>query len=127
MRISVVGGGVLGLSCALRLSQAVHDVTVVAADKPERTTSAVAGGFIFPPRGTEPFALCAEWTKATVGELGRSGAPGVRSLPGRLILSSRDYDPGWASTLSGATWNGDTLTFTTAVVDTPVYLGWLAA
>ncbi|MFD8492097.1 NAD(P)/FAD-dependent oxidoreductase [Amycolatopsis sp. NPDC059657] len=127
MRISVVGGGVIGLSCALRLSRAGHDVTVVTADKPEHTTSAVAGGLVFPPRGTEPFALCAKWTRATVGELERSGAPGVRSLPGRLMLSSRDDDPGWASTLPGATWSGDTLAFTTAVVDTPVYLGWLAA
>ncbi|WP_370942687.1 NAD(P)/FAD-dependent oxidoreductase [Amycolatopsis sp. cg5] len=126
MRVAVVGGGVIGLSCALRLARAGHDVTVVTADEPEHTTSAVAGGLIFPPRGTEPFAVCAKWTRDTVAELARSGASGVRFLPGRLMLPSRSADPGWASTLGGTTWEGDTLTFTAALVDTPVYLRWLA-
>ncbi|SDY34345.1 D-amino-acid oxidase [Amycolatopsis xylanica] len=127
MRVAVVGGGVIGLSCALRLARAGHDVTVVTADKPEHTTSAVAGGLVFPPPGTEPFAVCAKWTKVTVAGLARSGAPGVRFLPGRLMLPSRDADPGLASTLPGTAWDGDTLMFTTALVDTLVYLGWLAA
>ena len=41
-RVIVVGAGVVGLSCAVRLLEAGHRVDVVARDLPLETTSAVA-------------------------------------------------------------------------------------
>ena len=41
-RVIVVGAGVVGLSCAIRLLEAGHRVDVVARDLPLETTSAVA-------------------------------------------------------------------------------------
>ncbi|MEQ4521121.1 FAD-dependent oxidoreductase, partial [Nocardioides kribbensis] len=41
-RVVVVGAGVVGLTCALRLLQAGHRVDVVARDLPLETTSVVA-------------------------------------------------------------------------------------
>jgi D-amino-acid oxidase len=41
-RVIVVGAGVVGLSCAVRLLEAGHHVDVVARDLPLETTSAVA-------------------------------------------------------------------------------------
>ena len=41
-RVVVVGAGVIGLSCALRLLEAGHRVDVLARDLPQETTSSVA-------------------------------------------------------------------------------------
>src|SRR5260370_35775421 len=46
--IVVVGAGVVGLTCALRLREAGHAVRVVAREPPLFTTSAVAGAVWFP-------------------------------------------------------------------------------
>ncbi|MCA9675068.1 MAG: FAD-binding oxidoreductase, partial [Myxococcales bacterium] len=50
MKITVVGAGVVGLTCAVELQAAGHDVTVVAARTGEATTSAVAAAIWFPYR-----------------------------------------------------------------------------
>ena len=50
MRIIVVGAGVVGLSCAVRLLEAGHRVDVVARDLPRETTSAVAAAIWYPYR-----------------------------------------------------------------------------
>jgi len=47
-RICVVGAGVSGLTAAITLSKAGHDVTVVAKDQGERTTSSIAAAFWYP-------------------------------------------------------------------------------
>ncbi len=46
--VTVVGAGVVGLTTALALRAAGHRVRVLAAERPERTTSAVAGALWFP-------------------------------------------------------------------------------
>lgn len=48
MRITVIGAGVTGLTCALELTEAGHDVTVIADHGPGDTVSAVAGAIWFP-------------------------------------------------------------------------------
>jgi D-amino-acid oxidase len=126
VKVSVVGGGAVGLSCASRLAGAGHDVTVVAERKPADTTSAIAGGLIYPP-GTKPFGKCAAWTAASVAEFRRRGGPGIRMMPGRLIHAERVPDPEWTVAMDDFAWEGSTLGFTTAIVDTPVYLDSLAA
>lgn len=67
MRIIVVGGGIIGLSCAFRLAQRDHDVTVVSADDVSDTTSTVAGGLIY-PRHTGSDGRETAWTAATVAQ-----------------------------------------------------------
>ena len=65
-RVAVVGGGVIGLTCALELARAGHRVQVLSADPVEATTSAVAAALWFPYRvsrrgrssGTAPGCRC---------------------------------------------------------------------
>ena len=49
-RITVIGAGVIGLTCAHELAEAGHEVTVVADRSPGDTVSTVAGGLWFPYR-----------------------------------------------------------------------------
>ncbi len=50
MRVIVVGAGVVGLTCAVRLAEAGHDAHVLARDLPPETTSAVAAALWYPYR-----------------------------------------------------------------------------
>lgn len=54
-RITVIGAGVIGLSCACDLANAGHEVTVIADHGPGDTVSALAGALWFPyyAAGTE--------------------------------------------------------------------------
>ncbi len=49
-RVIVVGAGVVGLTCAVRLLEDGHRVDVVARDLPLETTSAVAAAIWYPYR-----------------------------------------------------------------------------
>ncbi|OZM71179.1 D-amino-acid oxidase [Amycolatopsis antarctica] len=135
MRIGIAGGGVIGLSCAVRLGEAGHDVVLVSALPVELTTSMVAGGLVY-PRHAEPARRCADWTAASVAEFTRlAGAEGtgVRALPGRLLRRAERPVPGWADAVGGiartelgSPWV-DALAFRPPLVDTAVYLPWLRA
>ena len=48
--MTVVGAGVVGLTCAVRLLEAGHQVDVLARDLPLETTSAVAAALWYPYR-----------------------------------------------------------------------------
>ncbi len=50
MRVIVVGAGVIGLSCAVRLAERGFEVHVLARDLPLESTSAVAGALWYPYR-----------------------------------------------------------------------------
>ncbi|OKA03022.1 FAD-dependent oxidoreductase, partial [Amycolatopsis regifaucium] len=125
MRISVVGGGVIGLSCAHRLAGAGHDVTVLTEARPEETTSAVAGGVLFPPPAANSGRVD-RWTVASVREYRSLGAPGVRVIRGTYFVPREAPVPSWAFSMPDLDHEPGRLTFTTAVIDTPVYLAWLA-
>ena len=60
-RVVVVGAGVVGLSCAVRLLEAGHRVDVVARDLPLETTSAVAAALWYPYRAF-PHERVAGWS-----------------------------------------------------------------
>ncbi|WP_158894357.1 NAD(P)/FAD-dependent oxidoreductase [Amycolatopsis anabasis] len=136
MRVAVVGGGIIGLSSALRLAQIGRDVTVLTASPPEGTTSMVAGGLIY-PRHAEPADRCARWTEVSFAEFQRLAAvpgTGVRLLPGRLLRRTERPLPVWADAVGGIIrridvddpW-ADSLDFSPPLVDTERYLTWLAA
>lgn len=134
MRIGVIGGGVVGLSCAVRLGQAGHEVVLSSPVPAAETTSMVAGGLIY-PRHVEPAGSGAEWTAASVAEFRRLAGvagTGVRLLPGRLLRRADRPVPVWADAVGGisrrtgigAPWV-DALEFAPPLVDTMAYLDWL--
>ncbi|MGW3961194.1 FAD-dependent oxidoreductase [Amycolatopsis sp. NPDC005003] len=123
MRVTVAGAGMVGLSCAYRLAEAGHDVTVVAAAPPAGSTSAVAGGVVYPPL-RRPDERVVRWTAASLAVLRGQDAPGIRFRRGRVL---GDPDPWWLPAVADPVREGDGVAFATAVVDTPVYLEWLLA
>ena len=134
-RVVVIGAGVVGLSCAIRLQQAGHQVDVVARDLPLETTSAVAAALWYPYRAF-PFERVAAWSGATYTELERlSKDPdaGIRMVEGTELHRRRTSDPWWRNavpTLTRVTAMPppyvDGWTFRTPVAEMPVYLRWLA-
>jgi D-amino-acid oxidase len=136
-RVIVVGAGVVGLSCAVRLLEAGHQVDVVARDLPLETTSAVAAALWYPYRAL-PFARVTAWSRRTYVALEALAADdadtGVRMLPGTELHRSRTPDPWWREAVPHLTRVGavappyvDGWSFTAPVLDMPVYLRWLVA
>ena len=83
-RVVVVGAGVVGLSCAVRLLEAGHRADVIARDLPLETTSAVAAALWYPYRAY-PFERVTAWSTATftaLERLSRDDATGVRMCKG---------------------------------------------
>jgi D-amino-acid oxidase len=133
--VIVVGAGVVGLSCAVRLLEAGHHVDVVARDLPLETTSAVAAALWYPYRAY-PFDRVTAWSQRTYAALealaGDDAETGVRMLPGTELHRSRTPDPWWREAVPHLTRVGavappyvDGWSFAAPVVDMPVYLRWL--
>ncbi len=133
-RVIVVGAGVVGLSCAVRLLEAGHDVDVVARDLPLETTSAVAAAFWYPYRAY-PFERVTAWSRDCYLELERLSADdstGVRMVAGTELHRTRQPDPWWRDALPALTRVSslaapyvDGWSFVAPVVEMPVYLPWL--
>lgn len=97
-RVTVIGAGVIGLSCGVRLAEAGFEVNLMARDLPRETTSSVAGALWLPYRA-EPAADVARWGRVAFEEFARlAGDPatGVRILPGRLLFHRPPVRPDWA-------------------------------
>jgi D-amino-acid oxidase len=133
-RVVVVGAGVTGLSCAVRLLEAGHRVDVVARDLPLETTSVVAAALWYPYRALPQDRVTA-WARtsyAAFADLARDEAAGVRMLTGTEVLAQRAPDPWWVDAVPELTRTrvegyADGWSFTAPVVDMPVYLRWLHA
>jgi D-amino-acid oxidase len=63
--VVVAGAGVSGLTTAICLAEAGHDVKVWAADPPRHTTSVVAGA-LWGPSFQEPVAKTLAWTQQSL-------------------------------------------------------------
>ncbi len=132
-RVIVVGAGVVGLSCAVRLLEAGHRVDVLARDLPLETTSAVAAALWYPYRAL-PLDRVTAWAATTYDAftgLVTDDATGVRMVPGTEVLATRQPDPWWVDavpSLARVTVAGhaDGWALTVPVVEMPVYLRWLA-
>ncbi|WBQ07438.1 FAD-dependent oxidoreductase [Kribbella sp. CA-293567] len=132
MRVIVVGAGVIGLSCAVRLAESGYDVGVFARDLPLETTSAVAAALWYPPVRADD--RVARWARASHDELVKlaESEPSVQLRHGKEYLREPLPDPVWADVLPDLQRIGSPLpgfrdgwAFTTPVVEMPIYLQYL--
>lgn len=133
-RVIVVGAGIVGLTCAVRLLEAGHRVDVLARDLPLETTSAVAAALWFPYRaGPEGRVLA--WAARgydVLVDLAGDGASGVVMRTGTQVLREREEEPWWRSAVPAldretALPEGYAGGWTCAlpVIEMPVHLRWL--
>jgi D-amino-acid oxidase len=134
-RVTVVGGGVLGLTSALELARAGHRVSCVRDEAVGDTTSAVAGGLWFPYR-VEPRARVVGWGRATLDRftaLASDPDAGVALREG-VVVERGAPDRWWTEALPG--WReaqghelpvgaGQGVVATVPLVTMPVFLPWL--
>lgn len=132
-RVVVVGAGVIGLSCAVRMLEAGHRVDVLARDLPGETTSAVAAALWYPYRAL-PQDRVTTWSAASYDEfakLATAGHAGVGMLPGTEVLAAPTPDPWWAGAVPDLTRAeppppyADAWSFAAPIIEMPVYLRWL--
>lgn len=133
-RVIVVGAGVVGLSCAVRLLEAGHRVDVVARDLPLETTSAVAAALWYPYLAS-PRDRVARWAERSYAVFADLTSPqrGVGMVRGTEALGTQAPDPWWTSAVPAldrvtpptgyaAAWS-----FSAPVIEMPIYLSWLQA
>nr|CAA9323629.1 MAG: D-amino-acid oxidase [uncultured Nocardioidaceae bacterium] len=136
MRVLVVGAGVIGLTCAVRLAEDGHDVHVLARDLPQETTSAVAAAWWYPYRAM-PQERVTAWAARTY-EVLESMAADARA--GVIMRDSVELhrqpagDPWWRDAVPELTHGREGLPtgyvdawcFRAPVVEMPTYLELLA-
>jgi D-amino-acid oxidase len=101
--VAVVGGGVVGLTCALELARAGHRVRVHTADPVGATTSAVAAALWFPYRAA-PAADVLRWAATSLDVLrylAENPSTGVAMVPGTVLHRSPEPDLWWAPAVPG--------------------------
>jgi D-amino-acid oxidase len=135
--VIVVGGGVVGLTAAVRLAERGRRVRVWSRDEAGATTSAVAGALWWPYR-IEPEAEVGDWSLATLRvyeELAADpAATGVRLVPGVHADTALDTLGAWAKEVEGLRQLAPHevpgpyeagLAARLPLVDMPVHLAWL--
>ncbi|MEU5839040.1 FAD-dependent oxidoreductase [Streptomyces diacarni] len=87
----VIGGGVIGLTTAVVLAERGMDVRLWSPEDPRETTSAVAGGLVWPYR-IEPEAQALDWSVRSFRHFSwlaeQPHSTGVRLLRGRMAGSA---------------------------------------
>jgi D-amino-acid oxidase len=131
-RVVVVGAGVTGLTCAVRLAEAGHRVDVLARDLPLETTSVVAAALWYPYKALPQDRVTA-WSAAAYDAFAKLASPetGVTMMPGTEVLPVRSAEPWWAGAVPALAHTtppqgyADAWSFVAPVIDMPVYLSWL--
>ncbi len=128
----VIGAGVTGLSCAVRLAEAGYDVGVLARDLPAETTSSVAAAVWYPYLVSPPERVAA-WSAATYSEFARLAreTDTVRMRTGSEYLVEPAAEPWWADAvprlrrITPPVGFADGWSFTSPVVEMSGYLPYL--
>ncbi len=133
-RVTVVGAGVVGLTCAVRLLESGHRVDVLARDLPLETTSAVAAALWYPYLAF-PRERVLGWSAASYAAfagLAEVTGTGVTMRAGTDVFGSPQEEPWWRSAVPSLdkvappSGYADAWTFLAPVVEMPLYLEWLA-
>ncbi|MET7421652.1 FAD-dependent oxidoreductase [Dactylosporangium sp. NPDC005555] len=125
--ITVLGAGIIGLTCAVRLQEHGHAVTVVTADEPGRTVSGLAAAVWYPSH-TDADPRVLSWAVRTFDELSAqaaAGVPGVVARPTRMLLRRPHTTPWWAAAVPGFQEEAGEWRFTVPSVEMVTYLRWL--
>ena len=142
MEILVIGGGVSGLTAAIRLQEAVRGtpwrVRIWTCEPPVQTTSGVAAALWYPYKVTG--GGVAAWGRlafATFADLAHDPASGVRLCRGiELLRSPQPADPPWRESVQAfrhahpvelPPGYPDGVVFSVPVIQMPVYLPYLLA
>jgi D-amino-acid oxidase len=138
MHVTILGAGVSGLTCGVRLLEDGHYVTIVARDLPQETTSAVAGAVWFPYR-VAPNERTGPWAQACYERFARlttEGAP-ISMVELTMLYPERlTEEPWWLDAVPGdrvrasATDElpdgyGDGRAVQVPCIQAPAYLDWL--
>lgn len=130
----VVGAGVSGLSCAVRLSEAGFQVEIWAEQRGAHTTSAVAAAIWYaykagPREKVDAWAL---ESYAEFRDLARDADTGVTMRAGVELLPDDGVSPAWRSALDGFRAlsrargvPGTAFEYVVPVVEMPLYLAYL--
>jgi D-amino-acid oxidase len=129
VRVTVVGAGVIGLTAAVELQRAGHDVTVIAEHTGDRTTSAVAGAIWFPYRAGPPEAVTrwAARTRTRLTELARAAPDAGVDLITLVELVADEGAPWWVAAAPDAVSIEGAWRLTVPRVEPALFLPWLTA
>jgi D-amino-acid oxidase len=134
-RVTVVGAGVVGLTCAVRLLEEGHRVDVLARDLPLETTSAVAAALWYPYGAFPPDRVLA-WSVRSYDvfvALADVAGAGVAVRSGVELFATPQEDPWWRSAVPRLEHvppppgYADAWSFPAPVVEMPTYLSWLTS
>src|SRR4051794_13667682 len=140
MRVTIVGGGVSGLTCGVRLLEEGARVTIVAREPFARTTSAVAGAVWFPYRA-RPNERTGPWGAAGYARFERLAAD--ERMPVTMVETTILYgsplsaEPWWTTSVPGDAVRvpaaaelpegySDGRAVRAPCIEAPAYLDWLA-
>jgi len=138
LRIVVVGSGIIGLTTAVALLEAGHDVHVSSAEPAATTTSALAAAVWFPTH-VGPSELVSRWGKQTFDVLAEQAAlrvPGVVMRESLALYREPPAEPTWAAAVGGVRAAEPDelppgyrhgLRFAVPLTEMPRYLPWLVA
>ena len=132
----VVGGGVVGLSAAVRLQETGRSVCVLTAEPPERTTSHLAAAVWYPTGFGEQDGVLG-WARRAFevfSALAEVPGSGVVMRDSLMLLRSPAQTPWWAEAVGGVErvstgeisppYTGG-YRFVVPLVEMPVHLPWL--
>jgi D-amino-acid oxidase len=138
--VTVIGAGVSGLTCGMRLLEEGARVTLVTRERPARTTSAVAGAVWFPYR-VRPNARTGPWGRVGYGRFSRlaeqDGLPVTMVELTALYADPLAEEPWWLESVPGGAVRAavrdelpagysDGRTLRVPCIEAPAYLDWLA-
>ncbi|WP_228032357.1 FAD-dependent oxidoreductase [Mycolicibacterium sp. P9-22] len=138
MRCVVVGSGISGLTTAISLLEAGHDVRMVAAERAMSTTSAVAAAVWFPTH-VGPWERVSGWGAHTFDVLAEQAAarvPGVVMRESLSLYREPPGEPAWTAAVGNVRaaraeelppGYAHGLRYAVPLAEMPRYLPWLEA